>query len=65
MTLFNYGHCKVCKKNNIDAKTELCKMLPANVCNIIGEYNIERFKCHYLYLKEIEYMNDKHYQMKV
>ena len=59
MTLFNYEHCKVCKNITNDMKTELSKILPANVCNLIGEYNSKCFKCRTLYLKEEEFMKDK------
>ena len=40
-------------------KTELSKILPVNVCNLIGEYNSKCFKCRTLYLKEEVFMKDK------
>ena len=45
MTLFNYEQCKMCKKCNNDIKIELSKILPANVCNKIGEYSGKCHKC--------------------
>ena len=47
------------KKNNRDVKTELSRVLPVNVCNIVGEDNITCFKCQSLYLKEMELMKDQ------
>ena len=45
MTLFNYEHCKMCKKRNNGMKIELSKILPVNVCNKVGEYNVNCHKC--------------------
>ena len=59
MTLFNYQKCKCCKKNSNDMKTELSKVLPVHVCNIVGEYNIKCLRCRVLYLMEIDFMKDK------
>ena len=49
----------MCKKCNNDIKIELSKILPANVCNKIGEYTVKCHKCQTLYLKEKEFMKDK------
>ena len=39
MALFNYEQCKIIGlHDNNGVKTELSKVLPANVCNIVGEY---------------------------
>ena len=59
MTLFDYSKCESCKKNKNDIKTELSKVLPVNVCNLVGDCDIKCFKCRSLYLKEIDFMKDK------
>ena len=59
MTLFNYEHCKICRRKNKDIKTEPSKVLPVNVCNLVGGYNIRCYKCWSLHLKEIEFMTNK------
>ena len=55
MSLFNYGECNVCKMRKCKKKLVLCNVLPANVCNMIGDYINECWRCEKL--KE----NEKHF----
>ena len=59
MTLFNYEHCKKCKKCNNDIKIELSKVLPVNVCNNICEYNVNCSKCKTLLKREDEFFKNR------
>ena len=43
--LFNYSHCKCCKNGQDKVKFAFTNILPVNVCNAIGEYNISCDKC--------------------
>ena len=55
MSLFNYGECNVCKMRKCKKKLVLCNVLPANVCNMIGDYINDCWRCEKL--KE----NEKHF----
>ena len=46
--LFNYSHCRCCKKEMNDMKTTLHNFLPVNVCNRICEYNVYCKYCNLL-----------------
>ena len=59
MTLFNYEHCKMCKKRNNDMKIELSKILPVNVCSKIAEYNVNCHKCKTLLKREDEFFKNR------
>ena len=54
MSLFDYGECSMCKRRRCNKKLALCNVLPANVCNIIGDYVNDCWRCEKL--KE----NEKH-----
>ena len=38
--LFNYNKCECCKNSMNDVNITLYKLLPANLCNKISEYNV-------------------------
>ena len=45
MTLFNYSKCKCCNNINNDVNLTLYNLVPANLCNKIGEYNVSCNQC--------------------
>lgn len=46
--LFNYSHCRCCKKEMNETKMTLHNILPVNVCNRICEYNVYCEYCNLL-----------------
>ena len=57
--LFNYESCPCNKKKSNDAELALSNILPANVCNTIGEYNITCCnKCCKLKAGEARFMEE-------
>ena len=45
MTLFNYSKCEQCKRRRYNKKMVLCNVLPTNVCDTIGEYVNDCWRC--------------------
>ena len=43
--LLKYENCRCCKNNKDNVKFTFTNILPVNVCDIIGEYNIPCDKC--------------------
>ena len=37
MSILNYGGCDKCNKRRCDIKMVLCNVLPANVCDMMGD----------------------------
>ena len=60
--IFNYKNCSCCKKNSSNIKVELNHILPANVCEMIGEHNLYCEKCKYLHEKETILLNIEYYK---
>lgn len=48
MSLFNYGECKMCKRRRCNKKMALCNVLPANVCDMIGDYVNDCWRCEWM-----------------
>ena len=46
--LFNYSHCRCCKKDMNEMKMTLHSILPVNVCNRFCEYNVDCKYCKLL-----------------
>ena len=42
---FNYPKCECCKTKGNDANITLYKLLPANLCNKISEYDVYCLQC--------------------
>jgi hypothetical protein len=43
--LFNYSKCECCKGKRKDVSFTFCNVLPANVCDMISEYNVYCNQC--------------------
>jgi hypothetical protein len=43
--LFNYSKCECCKSKRKDVSFTFYNVLPANVCDMIGEYNVYCNQC--------------------
>ena len=48
MSLINYSGCIECKKGRCNKKMALCNVLPANVCDMIGNYVNDCSRCHWM-----------------
>ena len=56
MRLFDYGQCEceMCKRNKCDMKMVLYNVLPANVCDIVGQFIINDKCWRNLFLKQYQ-----------
>ena len=45
MTLFNYSKCECCNNKKNDINFTLYKLLPANLCSKISEYDVYCNQC--------------------
>ena len=57
MSLFNYGGCDKCKRRRCNKKTALCNVLPANVCDMIGDYVNDCWRCQWMKENETHFFN--------
>ena len=58
MSLFNYKECDLCKRRGRNEKLALCNVLLANVCNMIGEYVNDCWRCEGMKEKEKDFIDE-------
>ena len=56
--LFNYDECNACKRRRYNKKMVLSNVLPANVCDIIGDYVNDCWRCEWMKERERDFVNE-------